>query len=172
MASLLTRGLQRLSLFAPSTLSGVRHASKKATGTGGTSKTSNPKYLGIKIYGDQFAKPGAIIYRQRGAKYVRMICTEHDTPQHALIPFHKSFGSHLAHVCPPTIRLSLHPKQIQARRECWHWQRLHNLRKGCRLGRVPNKTDSPWATTAQIHQIHSRTSRHAGGTQGTRPSAG
>lgn len=93
MASLLTRGLQRLSLLAPSTLGGVRHASKKATGTGGTSKTSNPKYLGIKIYGDQFAKPGAIIYRQRGAKYVRMICTEHDTPQHALIPFHKSFGS-------------------------------------------------------------------------------
>lgn len=93
MASLLTRGLQRLSLLAPSTLGGVRHASKKATGTGGTSKTSNPKYLGIKIYGDQFAKPGAIIYRQRGAKYVRMICTEHDTPQHALIPLRKSFGS-------------------------------------------------------------------------------
>ncbi len=47
----------------------VRHATKKTGGSGGVSRTSNPKYLGIKIYGDQFAKAGAIIMRQRGARY-------------------------------------------------------------------------------------------------------
>ena len=47
----------------------ARHATKKTGGSGGVSRTSNPKYLGIKIYGDQFAKCGAIIMRQRGAKY-------------------------------------------------------------------------------------------------------
>lgn len=47
----------------------VRHATKKTGGSGGVSRTSQPKYLGIKIYGDQFAKAGAIIMRQRGAKY-------------------------------------------------------------------------------------------------------
>ena len=35
----------------------------------GRSRTSNPKYLGIKIYGDQFAKAGSTIMRQRGARY-------------------------------------------------------------------------------------------------------
>jgi len=47
----------------------VRFATKKTGGSGGVTKTSNPKYLGIKIYGDQFAKGGAIIMRQRGARY-------------------------------------------------------------------------------------------------------
>ena len=47
----------------------ARHATKKTGGTGGNTRTSNPKYLGLKIYGDQFAKSGAIIMRQRGAKY-------------------------------------------------------------------------------------------------------
>jgi len=46
----------------------VRHATKKTGGTS-DSKTSNAKYLGIKIYGDQLAKAGAIIMRQRGARY-------------------------------------------------------------------------------------------------------
>eukprot|EP00322_Chrysochromulina_rotalis_P025124 CAMPEP_0115851226 /NCGR_PEP_ID=MMETSP0287-20121206/12372_1 /TAXON_ID=412157 /ORGANISM="Chrysochromulina rotalis, Strain UIO044" /LENGTH=168 /DNA_ID=CAMNT_0003305251 /DNA_START=21 /DNA_END=527 /DNA_ORIENTATION=+ len=47
----------------------ARHATKKTGGSGGVTRTSNPKYLGIKIYGDQFAKAGSIIMRQRGAKY-------------------------------------------------------------------------------------------------------
>lgn len=44
-------------------------ATKKSGGTGGVTRTPNPKYLGLKIYGDQFAKAGSIIMRQRGAKY-------------------------------------------------------------------------------------------------------
>jgi|EP00908_Phaeocystis_cordata_P022969 large subunit ribosomal protein L27 len=47
----------------------TRAASKKAAGSGGVSKTSNAKYLGVKIFGDQFAKAGAAIVRQRGVRY-------------------------------------------------------------------------------------------------------
>lgn len=42
---------------------------KGGSGSGGQTRTSNPKYLGIKVYGDQFAQAGGIIMRQRGAKY-------------------------------------------------------------------------------------------------------
>lgn len=41
----------------------------KAAGTAKNLKDSKPKMLGIKIYGDQFAKIGQIILRQRGQKY-------------------------------------------------------------------------------------------------------
>ena len=47
----------------------TRAASKKAAGSGGVSKTSNAKYLGVKIFGDQFAKAGAHVIRQRGVRY-------------------------------------------------------------------------------------------------------
>lgn len=67
MASILARSLSafKTGLLQP-TLS--RLATKKTGGTTYT-RTSNAKYLGIKIYGDQFAKAGAIIMRQRGARY-------------------------------------------------------------------------------------------------------
>ena len=76
MASLLTRGLQSLSLLGPAM---VRFAGKKAGGTGGVSRSSNPKYMGIKVHGDQIVKAGGIIYRQRGAKCVLPACQ----PRHA-----------------------------------------------------------------------------------------
>lgn len=41
----------------------------KAAGTAKNLKDSKPKMLGIKIHGDQFAKIGQIILRQRGQKY-------------------------------------------------------------------------------------------------------
>jgi len=47
----------------------VRHAGKQSGGTGGVTRTSNPKYLGVKIFGDQFAKRCSIIVRQRGQKW-------------------------------------------------------------------------------------------------------
>ena len=46
----------------------TRTATKKAGGSA-SNRTSNPKYLGVKIFGDQFAKAGAIIVRQRGMKF-------------------------------------------------------------------------------------------------------
>ena len=48
----------------------VRFAGKKAGGTGGVTRSSNPKYLGIKILGDQAAAAGNIIIRQRGERWV------------------------------------------------------------------------------------------------------
>ena len=68
MASILARSLAAFStgLLRPAL---SRLATKKTGGSGGKSRTSLPKYLGIKIYGDQFAKAGAIIMRQRGMRY-------------------------------------------------------------------------------------------------------
>lgn len=41
--------------------------SKAATGLG---RDSRPQYLGVKIYGGQKVKPGMIIVRQRGTKFL------------------------------------------------------------------------------------------------------
>lgn len=41
-------------------------ATKKAGGTSKNLTDSNPKYLGIKLYGGEVAQPGSVIVRQRG----------------------------------------------------------------------------------------------------------
>jgi large subunit ribosomal protein L27 len=41
-------------------------ASKKGVGSTKNGRDSNPKYLGAKLADGQLAKPGMIIYRQRG----------------------------------------------------------------------------------------------------------
>jgi large subunit ribosomal protein L27 len=41
----------------------------KAAGTSKNLKDSKPKMLGVKVYGNQYAKAGDIIVRQRGQKY-------------------------------------------------------------------------------------------------------
>ncbi len=43
-------------------------AHKKGVGSSRNGRDSNPKMLGVKLYGDQLAKAGAIIIRQRGTK--------------------------------------------------------------------------------------------------------
>jgi large subunit ribosomal protein L27 len=43
-------------------------AHTKAGGTVKNLRDSKPKYLGVKIYAGQKAKPGAILVRQRGTK--------------------------------------------------------------------------------------------------------
>ena len=43
-------------------------ASKKAGGTAKNLTDSKPKYLGVKLYAGQAAKPGDIIVRQRGTR--------------------------------------------------------------------------------------------------------
>eukprot|EP00967_Tisochrysis_lutea_P042597 scaffold51251_cov36-Tisochrysis_lutea.AAC.1 len=57
-------------LRPPVLLTQVRFAGKKAGGTGGVTRTSNPKYLGVKVLGDQPCQAGSIIVRQRGLKWV------------------------------------------------------------------------------------------------------
>jgi large subunit ribosomal protein L27 len=42
----------------------------KAAGTSRLGRDSNPKYLGVKLFGGQKTKIGSIIIRQRGSKFV------------------------------------------------------------------------------------------------------
>ncbi len=44
-------------------------AHKKGAGSSSNGRESHSKRLGIKIFGGQIAKPGAIIVRQRGTKH-------------------------------------------------------------------------------------------------------
>ena len=44
-------------------------AHKKAGGSTRNGRDSNPKYLGVKVYGDQSVVAGNIIVRQRGTKF-------------------------------------------------------------------------------------------------------
>lgn len=44
-------------------------AHKKGQGSSRNGRDSNPKMLGIKLYGGQAAKPGCIICRQNGTKW-------------------------------------------------------------------------------------------------------
>ncbi len=42
---------------------------KKAGGTASNLKDSKPKYLGVKVFGNQYVKDGGIIIRQIGNKF-------------------------------------------------------------------------------------------------------
>lgn len=44
-------------------------AHKKAGGSTALGRDSQPKYLGVKLFGGQNAKVGSIIVRQRGSKF-------------------------------------------------------------------------------------------------------
>lgn len=44
-------------------------AHKKGMGSTRNGRDSNPKFLGVKAYGGEFVKAGAIIVRQRGTKF-------------------------------------------------------------------------------------------------------
>ncbi len=43
-------------------------ATKKSGGTAKNLRDSNAQYLGVKLFGGEVAKPGAIIVRQRGTR--------------------------------------------------------------------------------------------------------
>ncbi|XP_057963640.1 large ribosomal subunit protein bL27c [Malania oleifera] len=47
----------------------IESAHKKGAGSTKNGRDSRGKRLGVKIYGDQVAKPGSIIVRQRGTKF-------------------------------------------------------------------------------------------------------
>lgn len=47
----------------------IRNAHKKGAGSTKNGRDSAGKRLGVKVYGDQVAKPGSIIVRQRGTKF-------------------------------------------------------------------------------------------------------
>lgn len=43
-------------------------AHKKGGGSSRNGRDSNPKFLGVKVYGGEAVQPGSIIVRQRGTK--------------------------------------------------------------------------------------------------------
>ena len=45
-------------------------AKTKSAGSTKLGRDSRPKYLGVKLFGGQQAKPGSIIIRQRGTKFL------------------------------------------------------------------------------------------------------
>jgi len=45
-------------------------AKTKSAGSTKLGRDSQPKYLGVKLFGGQIAKPGSIIIRQRGTKFI------------------------------------------------------------------------------------------------------
>ncbi len=45
-------------------------AKTKSAGSTKLGRDSQPKYLGVKLFGGQFAKPGSVIIRQRGTKFI------------------------------------------------------------------------------------------------------
>lgn len=45
-------------------------AHKKGQGSSKNGRDSNPQYRGVKLYGGENAKPGAIIIRQAGTKFL------------------------------------------------------------------------------------------------------
>lgn len=45
-------------------------AHTKATGSTQNTRDSQSKYLGVKLFGGEFAKPGSILVRQRGTKFL------------------------------------------------------------------------------------------------------
>ncbi|RZC16507.1 50S ribosomal protein L27, chloroplastic-like isoform X1 [Glycine soja] len=49
----------------------IENAHKKGAGSTKNGRDSQGKRLGVKIYGDQVAKPGSIIVRQRGTKVTK-----------------------------------------------------------------------------------------------------
>lgn len=77
-------------------------AHKKGQGSTKNGRDSNPQYLGVKLYGGQFAKAGAVIVRQRGTpiKPGFMVLRANDDSLHALCDGAVVFKSGRVHVVP------------------------------------------------------------------------
>ena len=69
-------------------------AHKKAGGSTRNGRDSNPKYLGVKIYGGQSIEAGNIIVRQRGTQFHpgANVGVGKDHTLFALVEGHVSFG--------------------------------------------------------------------------------
>ena len=56
--------------YTPPQITSVRHATKKAGGSSNNGRDSAGRRLGIKVWPGTMAKPGSIIVRQRGKKFL------------------------------------------------------------------------------------------------------
>lgn len=65
----------------------IESAHKKGAGSTKNGRDSRGKRLGVKIFGDQVAKPGAIIVRQRGTKVRRVFVLRFSSHFWSLVPY-------------------------------------------------------------------------------------
>lgn len=77
-------------------------AHKKGQGSTRNGRDSNPKYLGIKLYGGQFAKSGAIIVRQNGTPFKPgyMVRCGRDDTLYATCAGHVRFRNRFVDIIP------------------------------------------------------------------------
>jgi len=70
-------------------------AHKKAGGSTRNGRDSNPKYLGVKVYGGESVEAGNIIVRQRGTQFHpgTNVGVGKDHTLFALVDGHVSFGT-------------------------------------------------------------------------------
>ncbi len=88
-------------------------AHKKAGGSSRNGRDSNPKYLGVKLFGGQSATAGNIIVRQRGTKWHpgSGVGIGKDHTLFALVDGHVTFrdgklGRKYVHVMPATSEMT------------------------------------------------------------------
>jgi large subunit ribosomal protein L27 len=74
-ASLSVGGAAGVPVPVPARRLTIQMAHKKGAGSTKNGRDSKGQRLGVKIYGDQLAKPGAIIIRQRGTRVLPSSCS-------------------------------------------------------------------------------------------------
>lgn len=77
-------------------------AHKKGQGSTRNGRDSNPQYRGIKLYGGQVAKPGSIIVRQCGTKFMPgfKVGKGKDDTLYALVDGHVRYSGRRVHIDP------------------------------------------------------------------------
>jgi len=131
----------------------VRHAGKKAGGTGGVTRSSNPKYLGVKVLGDQECKAGSVLVRQRGMRFVpgENVGRGRDDTLFALTAGFVEFQK----VWFPKRRHFVHVRQVRARlapaiNTLGYPTRASQQRGGLRPQVCPRRGDTPTVRAASM----------------------
>jgi large subunit ribosomal protein L27 len=77
-------------------------AHKKGQGSSRNGRDSNPQFRGVKLYGGEFAKPGAIIVRQCGTKFKPgyLVGRGNDDTLYALARGHVQFRGRFIDIVP------------------------------------------------------------------------
>lgn len=77
-------------------------AHKKGQGSTRNGRDSNPQYRGVKLYGGESAKPGSIIIRQCGTRFIpgRLVGRGSDDTLFALAEGTVRFSGRRVHVDP------------------------------------------------------------------------
>ncbi|XP_021888238.1 50S ribosomal protein L27, chloroplastic [Carica papaya] len=84
----------------------IESAHKKGAGSTKNGRDSRGKRLGVKIFGDQVAKPGAIIVRQRGTKVRRVFVLRFSSHFWSLVPYDNNYGHDRK-------KVSVYPREVQ-----------------------------------------------------------